>query len=70
MNATDRAGEYNVYVMDDRVYFEHEELGEDDAICCFLQGKTVVDYDMAYGMLDEARTWLDANGYDTTEILG
>jgi hypothetical protein len=61
---------YCVYVGDDRVYFEHKRFGEDDAICCYLQGRRVCDYDMAFGMDDEVREWLDSNGYNTEDILG
>lgn len=67
----DFAGPYAVYVADDRVYFEHNERGEDDAICVsVMQGNICYDYDMAYCMKPEAREWLDANGYDTSDILG
>ena len=54
---------------DSTVYFEHNKLGEDDAICCYLEGRTVIDYDMAFGMHDEVREWLESNGYNTEEIL-
>jgi hypothetical protein len=67
----DFAGPYAVYVADDRVYFEHNERGEGDSIRVFvMQGNICYDYDMAYGMIPEAREWLDANGYDTNELLG
>ena len=69
MESAGKAGEYNVYVGDDRVYFEHRYLGEDDAICCMLEGKRVYDYDMAFDMCDEVREWLEANGYNTEDIL-
>ena len=63
--------DYSVYVGDDRVYFEHNERGEDDAICVFvMQGNICYDYDMSFCMIPEAREWLDANGYDTSDILG
>ena len=62
-------GNYSVFWNDNVVYFEHHLLGEDDAICCYLEGNTVVDYDMAFGMCDEVRDWLEANGYMTEEIL-
>ena len=62
-------GKYAVYVGDDRVYFEHTTLGEDDAICCMLEGRRVYDYDMAFDMCDEVREWLESNGYNTEEIL-
>ena len=62
---------YSVYEGKDRVYFEHITRGEDDSICCYVDSlKRVYDYDMAYCMLPEAREWLDANGYDTSDILG
>ena len=61
---------YSVYVGEDSVYFEHITRGEDDSICVYVEGKRVYDYDMAYCMLPEAREWLDANGYDTSDILG
>lgn len=61
---------YSVYVGEDRVYFEHIIKGEDDAICVYVEGKRVYDYDMSFGMLPEAREWLDDNGYDTSDILG
>ena len=67
----DFAGPYAVYVADDRVYFEHKERGEEDSICVFvMQGNICYDYDMSYCMLDDAREWLNANGYDTSDILG
>ena len=62
--------DYSVYVGNDRVYFEHIIKGEDDAICVYVDGKHVHDYDMAFCMIPEAREWLDANGYDTSDILG
>jgi len=62
---------YSVYVGTDRVYFEHIIKGEDDAICVFvMQGNICYDYDMSFCMIPEAREWLDANGYDTSDILG
>jgi hypothetical protein len=61
---------YSVYVGEESVYFEHITRGEDDSICVYVEGKRVYDYDMAYCMLPEAREWLDANGYDTSDILG
>lgn len=69
MQQTDTIGNYAVYVGDGRVYFEHTTLGEDDAICCYLDGRNVYDYDMAFDMCDEVREWLDSNGYNTEEIL-
>jgi hypothetical protein len=67
----DFAGSYAVYVANDRVYFEHSERGEDDAICVYvMQGTICYDYDMSFCMIPEAREWLDANGYDTSDILG
>jgi len=67
----DFAGPYAVYVANDRVYFEHNERGEDDAICVYvMQGNICYDYDVSYAMIPEAREWLDANGYDTSDILG
>lgn len=69
MQHTDTTGNYAVYVGDDRVYFEHTRLGEDDAICCYLEGRTVYDYDMAFDMCDEVREWLESNGYNTEDIL-
>ena len=62
--------DYSVYVGTDSLYFEHIIKGEDDAICVYMEGKHVYDYDMSFGMLPEAREWLDANGYDTSDILG
>ncbi len=63
--------DYSVYVADDRVYFEHTTRGEDDSICVYHDRlKRVYDYDMSFCMIDEAREWLDANGYDTSDILG
>ena len=68
----DRAecGEYTVFVNDAVVYFEHNYYGEDDAICCYHKDGRVYDYDMAFGMCDEIRAWLEANGYNTEDILG
>lgn len=60
---------YAVYVGPSHVYFEHVTLGEDDAICCMLEGRRVYDYDMAFDMCDEVREWLEANGYNTEDIL-
>ena len=66
-----KCGEYDVYVGDDRVYFEHELYGEDDSLCAYHSGNKVIhDYDMAYCMSDEIRAWLDDNGYNTEDILG
>jgi len=62
--------DYSVYVGTDRVYFEHIIKGEDDAICVYVEGKQVYDYDMSFCMIPEAREWLNANGYDTSDILG
>ena len=71
MQTADTYKGYAVTVGDDRVYFEHTTRGEDDSICVYHDSqKRVYDYDMAYGMLDEAREWLEANGYDTSDILG
>lgn len=65
------AGPYVVFVGDNSVYFEHHRLGEDDGICVYHDSdKRVYDYDMAYGMCDAVRQWLDSNGYNTEEILG
>lgn len=62
---------YGVCVGDDRVYFEHTTRGEDDSICVYhCSLKRVYDYDMSFCMIPEAREWLDANGYDTSDILG
>jgi len=62
---------YAIYIGSDRVYFESITLGEDDSICVYHDNKrNCFDYDMAFGMLDEAREWLDSNGYKTDEILG
>ena len=69
MNKTDNTENYSVFWNDDVVYFEHHHLGEDDAICCMLEGKRVYDYDMAFDMCDEVREWLNANGYNTEDIL-
>lgn len=69
MKEAGKAGEYNVYVGDDRVYFEHEEYGEDDALCAYIDDGRVYDYDMAFGMCDEIRAWLDIAGYNTEDIL-
>lgn len=62
-------GSYEVYVGPNHVYFEHRILGEDDAICCMLEGRRVYDYDMAFDMSDEVRGWLEANNYNTEDIL-
>jgi esterase/lipase superfamily enzyme len=70
MESAGKAGEYNVYVFDDSVYFEHDELGDEDALCAFIEDGRVYDYDMAFGMCDEIRAWLDDHGYNTEEILG
>ena len=61
---------YNEYDRDDED--DKYKLGEDDAICVYHEfgSKYVVDYDMAYGMPDAVREWLNANGYDTEDILG
>jgi hypothetical protein len=62
---------YSVYVGEESVYFEHITRGEDDSICVYHDSqKRVYDYDMSFCMIDEAREWLDANGYDTSDILG
>lgn len=62
---------YGVYVGKNKVYFEHTTLGEDDSICVYHDClNRVYDYDMSFCMIDEAREWLNANGYDTSEILG
>ena len=70
MERAGQAGDYSVYVGDGRVYFEHNEYGEDDALCAYIDDGRVYDYDMAFGMCDEIRAWLDFNGYNTEDILG
>ena len=71
MQTVDTYKGYGVCVGDDRVYFEHTTRGEDDAICVYvMQGSICYDYDMSFCMIPEAREWLDANGYDTSDILG
>ena len=72
MQKVDTYKGYAVIVGEERVYFEHTTRGENDAICVYHEfgSKYIVDYDMAYCMLPEAREWLDANGYDTSDILG
>ena len=69
-NATDKAGPYDVYVGDDRVYFESRTEGEDDAVCVYHDKGHVYDYDMSFCLPDTAREWLDSNGYNTEDILG
>ena len=70
MESAGKAGEYNVYVGDDRVYFEHDELGDEDSLCAYIENGRVYDYDMAFGMCDEIRAWLEAHNYNTEDILG
>ena len=71
MQSVDTYKGYSVYVMDDRVYFEHTTRGEDDHICVHHDSqKRVYDYEGSYCMKPAAREWLDANGYDTSDILG
>jgi hypothetical protein len=71
MQTVDTYKGYAVTVGDDRVYFEHTTQGEDNSICVYvMQGNVCYDYDMSFCMIDEAREWLDANGYDTSDILG
>lgn len=62
---------YDVYVGECSVYFEHKEYGDEDALCAYHEkdSKRIHDYDMAYGMYDEIREWLDGNGYNTEDIL-
>ena len=70
MESAGKAGEYNVYVGDDRVYFEHEEYGDEEALCAYIdEDGRVYDYDMAFDMCDEIRAWLDFSGYSTEDIL-
>ena len=63
--------DYAVYILDNRVYFEHNEYGDDDHICVYHDSqKRVHDYDGSYCMIPQAEEWLNANGYDTSDILG
>jgi hypothetical protein len=58
-----RAGPYVVYKADNYLYFEHEELGEDDSCCVWLDGKKVTDYDSCFVLPDEVGAWLSRWGY-------
>jgi hypothetical protein len=53
-----RSHPYTVYKTDYGLYFEHDELGEDDSCCVWLEGKKVTDYDSCYVMPDEVGAWL------------
>ena len=57
-------GKYTAYFSEDRIYFEHNKLGEDDAICFYLDQGQIYDYDMSYGIPRQVGEWLHANGYN------
>jgi len=67
--STITAGPYVVYPAETQVYFEHHTLGEDDACCVFVKGNIAYDYDMSFDIPNEARIWLDSNGYYTGDLL-
>ncbi len=58
-----RAGPYAVYKTDYGLYFEHEELGDEDSCCVWLDGKKITDYDSCFVIPDEVGAWLSRWGY-------
>ena len=55
---------YGVYIRKDKIYFEHEQLGEDDSCCVYLDNGRIYDYDMCFAMPNEAGEWLSKEGYN------
>ena len=54
---------YTVYKSAYGLYFEHDELGEADSCCVWLEGKKVTDYDSCYVIPNEVGAWLSRWGY-------
>ena len=55
---------FGVYIGKDKIYFEHEDLGEDYSCCVFLENGRVYDYDMCFMMPHEVGQWLHKEGYN------
>jgi len=62
-----KAGPYAVYKSDKYLYFEHEELGEDDSCRVWLDGKKITDcassLPACFVLPNEVGAWLSRWGY-------
>ena len=55
---------YAVYISKQQIYFEHVELGDEDACCVFLEGGRIYDYDGCFAIPNEVGQWLHKEGYN------
>lgn len=61
---------YDVTVMDDRIYFEHLDYGEDSACCVYLDDSgNIHDYDMCYTIPLSVGWWLKDHGYNVELVI-
>ena len=60
---------YSGEVMEDRVWFEHNDFGEDDCVTMHVKDGVVVDYEHCYEIPREIQAFMIKKGYDLTEVV-
>ena len=60
---------YTGGIRNDRVFFEHNEYGEDNCVTMYIRDGVVTDYEYCYEIPAEIQTFMIRKGYDLTEVL-
>ena len=60
---------YTGGIRNDRVFFEHNEYGEDNSVTMYIKDGVVTDYEYCYEIPSEIQTFMIRKGYDLTEVL-
>ena len=60
---------YSGEISKDRVWFEHNDFGEDNCVTMHVRDGVVTDYEYCYEIPSEIQTFMIRKGYDLTEVL-
>ena len=61
---------YTGGIRNDRVFFEHNEYGEDNSVTMYIKDDNVVyDYDHCWEIPAEIQTFMIRKGYNLTEVV-
>jgi hypothetical protein len=60
---------YSGEISKDRVWFEHNDFGEDDCVTMHVRNGIVTDYEYCYEIPSEIQAFMIKKGYDLTEVL-
>jgi hypothetical protein len=60
---------YSGEISENKVWFEHNLLGDEDCVTMYVRGNVVTDYEYCYEIPAEIQTFMIRKGYNLTEVL-